>query len=336
MDKFQRVRYFDRIEMGINLDKWVTASILCSALIISFLFWIIHCPSHRFSRWSAKDHTHSIMSRFFPSHKHSIGLKALKLCVLVSNIIKIQSHLIVLERPFWILFLWPLLFEFVFSVFIVHFSCDISHDNATTKRSQTPNTYTHADTFTRQRKDIKNGVREKREEDIIEFDCCFEANIVLFPLFEVERYCFRVILCRRDIFNIESSMCKATVVYLYTISLIWLMTNGRNVKIFPSECDLVSQFLLIDTQFSIRWEHIFSFALTLSLEGIDEPTNNHLYWGLIPNYISVISFRLRILNEGFCYGKLYFVVSFHLKLISVGMHFSACSLTQSDTFPNAK
>lgn len=151
MHKFQRVIHFDRIEMGINLDKWVTESILCLALIISFLFWIVHCPSHRFSRWSTRDHTHFIMSRFFPSHKHSIGLKALMLCELVSNILKIQSHLIVLERPFWILFLWPLLFEFVFSVFIVHFSYDISHDNATTKRSQTP--HTHADTFTRQRED---------------------------------------------------------------------------------------------------------------------------------------------------------------------------------------
>lgn len=118
-------------------------------------------------------------------------------------------------------------------------------------RMRRTNAYTLTQLYDKRRH--QNRDREKRKEDIIEFDCCFAANVVLFLLFAVGRYCFRVILCCRDTFDIESSMNKATVVYLYTINSIWLMTNAKNVRILRSECDSVNQFHSIDTQLSKWW-----------------------------------------------------------------------------------
>lgn len=234
--KFKELN-IDRIEMGINLDKWVTEFVLCLKLIITFLFWIVHCPSHRFSR-STRDHTHFIFIFQLDSRY------TLMLCVHVSSIINIQRHLIVLKRPFeFYSFGHCYLNSFLFSICHVIFRM----------RMRQPNAYTPTQLHYKRRH--QNRDREKRKEDIIELDCCFAANVVLFLLFAVECYCFRVILCCRDIFDIESSMYKATVVYLYTISLIWLMTNAKNVRILRSECDSVNQFHSIDTKLSKWWEY---------------------------------------------------------------------------------
>lgn len=48
---FKELNIFDRIEMGINLDKWVTESLYCvRCSLFCYSYDSVYCPSHQFSR----------------------------------------------------------------------------------------------------------------------------------------------------------------------------------------------------------------------------------------------------------------------------------------------
>lgn len=268
---------------------------------------------------------------FYSKHKHSTHERWNG--VYLEATINVQSQLIVEKGPFQWIFLLVVAIWVRFLRFIVHFSCDISHDNRTrihtTKGDASHQAFSVIE-YERMRETERKGTKKTSTDLIVA-----RSTIVLFrfPLFAVERYCFRVIRRCRDTFNIRSSVCicQSNGSFTCTIALILLMTNAEYVKLFPAHVIRCINFTQLIQLFE-RWETIF---LTLSFE--TTTAQNRLKTKQSSS--QRINFKLHICHlicfgffrmKCFCYGKQYFVVSFELQFIGRNafvvrvIHISAC------------
>lgn len=125
------------IEMGNNLDKWVTESHI--VLAVHYIYSTLLCAIPLNIRLLSESEVFTINTKSYALYYTVFPFQTLRnsvykrLYLWRAININIQSHLIVLAGPFE--FLQLLLFEFRFYILFVHFSFDISHDNTAIQRT---------------------------------------------------------------------------------------------------------------------------------------------------------------------------------------------------------